>query len=58
MKKYRAVYQAVEHKKNQDNYKLKQGITWEQVDQAKADGTFKISMLLILKESELIGNKI
>ena len=41
MKKFRAVYQAVEDKKNQENYKLKQGITWEQVEQAKADGTFK-----------------
>ena len=35
------VYQAVEHNKNQENYKLKQGITWDQVEQAKADGNFK-----------------
>ena len=41
MKKIRAVYQAVEHKKNQKNFRLKEGITWEQVEQAKADGTFK-----------------
>lgn len=40
MKKFRAVYQAVEHKKNQDNFRLKEGITWEQVEQAKADGNF------------------
>ena len=32
--------QAVENKKNQENYKLKQGITWEQVEQAKLRGIF------------------
>ena len=41
MKKFRALYQAVEHKKNKENFRLKEGNTWEQVEQAKADGIFK-----------------
>ena len=54
MKKFRAVYQAVEHKKNQENYKLKQGITWEQVEQAKADGIFKFDDYFDKVEEEKI----
>ena len=40
MKKFRMAYQVVENKKNQVNFRLKNGITWEQVEQAKSDGNF------------------